>query len=153
MSSLADRMMLRGCCASAARASPRVGLLMTDPSHLWSMYELAAESNGLATDVLTNGVIHVVSDSIAQVTERSPLIARAPSGSSSPDIAQVGRFGTFGMADGGVSHFWVRSSETMLEPAVVCRKQNADAVWLDPYTHSFWHLIPWWESPDQSRRR
>lgn len=78
---------------------------MLDAAQLWSMYQAAAESNGLATDVLTNGAIHVVSDSVAQATERTSLVARAPS-TRGPDLARVGRFGAFGAADGAVSHGW-----------------------------------------------
>ena len=72
-------------------------------SNLWQMYESAAESNGLLTDVVTNGAIHCMSDIFAQATERTPLVVRAPSDPGG-EFARTARFGAFGAADGAVSH-------------------------------------------------
>ena len=78
---------------------------MLDAAQLWSTYETAAATNGLATDVVTNGCIVVTSDLIAQATERTSLIGRTPT-TGGLDIARTTRFGTFGAADGAVSHAW-----------------------------------------------
>ena len=85
---------------AAALAPP-----MLDATEVLRMYERLAESNGLATDIATNGLIHVVSDSVAQATERTSLIARAPARDGT-DFARTTRFGVFGAADGAVSHGW-----------------------------------------------
>ena len=81
---------------------------MLDPAGAWAWYEAAAESNSLATDIATNGAIHILSDTLAQATERTPWVNRAtPTPTSgSLDWARVFRFGAFGAADGAVSHGW-----------------------------------------------
>ena len=79
---------------------------MIDAAGLWSAYEAAAESDGLTTDIVTNGVIHIISDAVAQATERTSLVAREPIRSGGPDFARTTRFAVFGAADGAVSHAW-----------------------------------------------
>lgn len=79
---------------------------MIDGAQLWSAYEAAADSNSLATDIITSGTINVISDAVAQVTERTPLVQRQLVRKGGPDWARTGRFGVFGSADGAVSHAW-----------------------------------------------
>lgn len=75
--------------------------------------QAAAQSNGLVTDIFTNGAIHVLSDATAQATERTSLVARVPS-TDGPDVARVARFGAFGAADGAVSHAWFLALDSVV---------------------------------------
>lgn len=77
-------------------------------AELWASYEALADSNSLLTDVVTNGAIHIASDSVAQQLERSGLVAtRSADGvGGTVDLARTARFGTFGSVDGAVSHLW-----------------------------------------------
>ena len=92
------------------RRRRRASLAMTSPgAELWAAYEALADSNSLLTDIVTNGAIHVASDSAAQQCERSGLVATrsgAADGGGTVDIARTARFGTFGSVDGAVSHLW-----------------------------------------------
>ena len=89
--------------AASARAPP---ITMVTPAELWSMYEAAAESESLLTDILTSSTINTMSDTFAQATERTPLVAARQAASGGPDVARTGRFALFGAADGAVSHAW-----------------------------------------------
>ena len=90
-------------CAAARCAAP----LMLDAAQLWSVYEAAADSNSLATDMVTAGTINVMSDSIAQATEgTNPFASRATPTTGGPDFRRIARFGSFGSVDGALSHLW-----------------------------------------------
>lgn len=83
---------------------PTVTMFM-EPADLWRAYEAAAESNSLATDMVTCGCMSTVGDSVAQLTERCSEEASA----ACQDMTRTARFGAFGFADGAVAHVWFRA--------------------------------------------
>ena len=91
----------------------------SSPSDFWTAYQHVAASNSLATDILTNGAIHVVSDTLAQLTERTSLAPRVSNDGpdDGPDFQRNLRFGSFGAADGAVSHLWYTHARVHLRHA------------------------------------
>ena len=97
---------------------------MVDTTAVWQWYETAAETNGLLVDMITCACINTISDSAAQATERSSLLALLPfhdeapaaSGPGSPeqDVTRTARFGVFGVFDGAVSHGWFLALDSLV---------------------------------------
>lgn len=77
-------------------------MMLIEPADLWHAYEAAAESNSLATDMLTSASVMTMGDSVAQVFERLSDTDDV----FSADLNRVARFGAFGVADGAVAHAW-----------------------------------------------
>ena len=95
-------MLLHHRVLHSARALPNIQMLAAN--EVWAAYEAAADSNGLLTDICTQGAISVVSDGAAQLTQMSrSVVAGTPSGY---DSARTNRFLVFGVFDGSLSHLW-----------------------------------------------
>ena len=108
--------------------------MVFDPAEVWSV-----ASDGLVVDMLTCACINTASDTLAQATERFQS-----SSAASFDGARTQRLGSFGVADGGVSHVWflaldgvVGEGQGMLETAV---KTAADALVYTPLWCA-WFLV------------
>jgi len=115
-------LIISSCCFLPLSAFNVNCISLSSPGDLFLAYERIADANSLFTDMITAGSINMISDSAAQATMLKQR----------HDLTRTVRFATFGVLDGGLTHAWLFSLDTLLgenngSPLQTLLKVAADA--------------------------